>query len=249
MSKSTEKKQEVTAQSITEQLKVAEDKNKKALLAEDKRLYTRFKKQIDKAYAKMENCYLETAFALHAIYKKQLYKIDSYQNIYDFAKENYNLSRGTCNGFINICEKFGLPNENGVIIALQDTYKDYTSSQLITMVSFPPVLLNQCNSSMSVRELKKLKKEFEASLTAEDEELDAIEAKADASSDVDDDSSDSMNKPEKLDIDKSCDNVFVAQARSVDELFSMESVIEETFNDVVNGNKKKNAKIEIRIVF
>ena len=109
-----------SADTITQQLKVIEEKNNKVQLAEDRRLYKRFKGQIDKAYQKMETSYLETAFALHAIYKHKLYHLDNYKNIYDFAKENYNIARGTCNNFINICEKFGTLNENGNVMELSD---------------------------------------------------------------------------------------------------------------------------------
>lgn len=153
-----------TANSITKQLQLAEEKNKKAQLAEDKRLYKRFKCQIDKAYQSMENSYLQTAFALHAIYKNKLYQLDNFKNIYDFAKENYSIARGTCNNFINICEKFGVLNENGNIMELSPTYMQYSVSQLAVMLAFPQELLDKCDKSKSVRELKRMRIEYENGL-------------------------------------------------------------------------------------
>ena len=112
----------------------------------------------------MENSYLQTAFALHAIYKNKLYRLDNFKNIYDFAKENYTIARGTCNNFINICEKFGVPNENGNIMELSPDYAQYSVSQLAVMLAFPRELLEKCDKTKSVRELKRMRIEYENGL-------------------------------------------------------------------------------------
>ena len=247
-----------TADSITKQLQLAEEKNKKTQLANDKRLYKRFKCQIDKAYQSMENSYLQTAFALHAIYKHKLYQLDNFKNIYDFAKETYSIARGTCNNFINICEKFGVPNENGNIMELSPTYAQYSVSQLAVMLAFPQELLTKCDKSMSVRELKRMRVEYESGLQAPTD-TQAIETtmKESPSDSADTDSSASTDSPAdtssegatKLDIPKSTDNIIVCEARTVDELFNLRGIITDTLYDVVEGNNKKNARLELRIVY
>ena len=244
-----------TADSITKQLQLAEEKNKKAQLAEDKRLYKRFKCQIDKAYQSMENSYLQTAFALHAIYKNKLYQLDNFKNIYDFAKENYSIARGTCNNFINICEKFGVLNENGNIMELSPDYAQYSVSQLAVMLAFPQELLSRCDKSKSVRELKRMRIEYENSLqTTADAQ--AIETTAKESlaetveSDIPDNESDSTSgKLSNLDTNKSSDNVLVCQARTVEELLTFTGIITDTLYDIVEVNQKKNARLEVRIVY
>ena len=244
-----------TADSITKQLQLAEEKNKKAQLAEDKRLYKRFKCQIDKAYQSMENSYLQTAFALHAIYKNKLYQLDNFKNIYDFAKENYSIARGTCNNFINICEKFGVLNENGNIMELSPTYMQYSVSQLAVMLAFPQELLDKCDKSKSVRELKRMRIEYENGLqtTADAKviETTAKESFADSvESDIPDNESDSPSgKTSKLDTDKSSDNILVCQASTVEELLTFTGIITDTLYDIVEGNQKKNARLEVRIVY
>lgn len=247
-----------TADSIIKQLQLAEEKNKKTQLANDKRLYKRFKCQIDKAYQSMENSYLQTAFALHAIYKHKLYQLDNFKNIYDFAKETYSIARGTCNNFINICEKFGVPNENGNIMELSPTYTQYSVSQLAVMLAFPQELLTKCDKSMSVRELKRMRVEYESGLQAPTD-TQAIETtmKESPSDSADTDSSASTDSPAdtssegatKLDIPKSTDNIIVCEARTVDELFNLRGIITDTLYDVVEGNNKKNARLELRIVY
>ena len=247
-----------TADSITKQLQLAEEKNKKAQLANDKRLYKRFKCQIDKAYQSMENSYLQTAFALHAIYTHKLYQLDNFKNIYDFAKETYSIARGTCNNFINICEKFGVPNENGNIMELSPTYAQYSVSQLAVMLAFPQELLTKCDKSMSVRELKRMRVEYESGLQAPTD-TQAIETtmKEVPSDSADTDSSASTDSPEgtssegatKLDISETTDNIIVCEAKTVDELFNLRGIITDTLYDVVEGNNKKNARLELRIVY
>lgn len=244
-----------TADSITKQLQLAEEKNKKAQLAEDKRLYKRFKCQIDKAYQSMENSYLQTAFALHAIYKNKLYQLDNFKNIYDFAKENYSIARGTCNNFINICEKFGVLNENGNIMELSPTYMQYSVSQLAVMLAFPQELLDKCDKSKSVRELKRMRIEYENGLQTKADakviETTAKESFADSvESDIPDNESDSPSgKTSKLDTDKSSDNILVCQASTVEELLTFTGIITDTLYDIVEGNQKKNARLEVRIVY
>lgn len=246
MNETKKKSNETTAKSITEKLQAVEEQNNKKASAEDKRLYTRFVKQIDKAYSNMEKSYLDTALALHSIYTKKLYKIDNFKNIYEFAEEKYNIKKTTCNGFIGICERFGLPNDNGTMIELQEKYKEYTSSQLMVMVAFPDILLEKCDKSMSVRKLKDIFKEYKQGLEDAEEQLKEIETTAE---EVETTENEALNKPEPLDIDKDCTDVFVAEANSFEELLNMEEIISDTLEDIREGNGKKKARIEVRIVF
>ena len=241
-----EQKTDITASAIITQLKEIDEKNSKAELAEDKRLYNRFKKQIDKAYASMEKSYLDTALALHSIYSRKLYKLDGFANIYDFAQDTYGIKKTTCNSFINICEKFGLPNENGTMVKLQDSYVDYKPSQLMVMVAFPQDLLNKCDKDMTVRQLKQMFKEYKEDLNAleaDDSIIDVTEESSEVS-----EHSEKMNEPESLDIDKDCNDLFVAKANDFEEILNMQEIIEEALEDVKKAGKKK-AKLEVRIVF
>lgn len=206
----------------------------------------------------MENSYLQTAFALHAIYKNKLYQLDNFKNIYDFAKENYSIARGTCNNFINICEKFGVPNENGNIMELSPTYAQYSVSQLAVMLAFPKELLNKCDKSMSVRELKRMRAEYESGLQARtDTQVIETTMKESPSDSADSDNPKSTGSSAdtssegttKLDISETTDNIFVCQASTVDELFNFRGIITDTLYDIVEGNNKKNARLELRIVY
>ena len=241
--KKTEKK-EITAKSITEHLQDVEEKRTKAQLANDKRLYNRYKKQIATAYKKMENCYLDTATAIHSIYKKELYKLDNFKNIYDFAKENYDISRGTCCKFINICERFGVIGETGTVVGLQDRFKEYGVSQLGVMLTFPDALLNQVQPTQSVRDLKQLVEDYKHSLEDQRQAVE-VENKKLIESVIPEESS--MNQPEKSDVEIMSKDTFVCQASSMEELLSLQEVVADTFKDVLKNHP--TAKIRVNIVY
>ena len=227
--KETEKKKEVTAKSITKQLKEVQEKNAKAQVANDKRLYARYKKQIETAYGKMETCYLDTAVAIHSIY---------------FAKENYDISRGTCSKFINICDRFGAINENGNVIGLQERFQAFGVSQLGAMLPMPDSLLEQCDSKMSVRALKQLCEDYKESLNAHQEVLEGAEVDVVNSEDVVDTG---MNEPIETVVDITDNKTFVCQASTFEEFAKLQDVIKESFEDVLK--KYPNAKISVDIIF
>lgn len=107
---------------------------------------------------KVETSYLTIACDFYAIRHKKLFQIDNYANAYDMALEKYGLSRGTCNNYINICEKFGAIDEStGECTGLKPEYTDYSSSQLVQMLQVPKEHLKDFSPDMSVREMKRQK--------------------------------------------------------------------------------------------
>ena len=241
----TEKK-EITAKSITEKLQDVEEKKTKAQLANDKRLYNKFLKQIDTAYGKAEKAYLDIAIAIHSIYKKELYKVENFKNIYDFVKEKYNYSRGTCNKYINICERFGVTGETGTVVGLQDKYSQYGVSQLGIMLCFPDVLLEQVQPSMSVRALKQLAEDYQNSLSdqrqaIESENKDIIDTVVGESEDS------AMNEPDTTGVEVMNKSTFVCQASTMSELLGLQEIMEDTFKDILKEHPE--AKIRVNIVY
>lgn len=254
-----------SADIITQQLRTIEEKNNKVQLAEDRRLYKRFKGQIDKAYQKMETSYLETAFAVHAIYKHKLYYLDNYKNIYDFTKENYNIARGTCNNFINICEKFGTLNENGNVMELSDEYKGYGISQLAVMLAFPKELLDKCSPDRSVRDLKKMRQDYESAPAIEVEPSASLPDSTPNTPDENQgiqgnqgntetpeksgspDSTNTQGITEKLDIPSTQDSIFICEAPNFEKLVSLQEIIQDAFSDIAKANKKKDVILELSV--
>lgn len=127
----------------------------------DKDLYTKNLSKLQKLYSGVENSFLEMAFNLYPIYKKELYKIDRYRNIYDFGKAELNLSRGTCSEFINICENFCQKAKDGHVNGLRKEYEGYSLSKLRVLTTVNKSYHKAFSPDMTVREMKKKKKELE----------------------------------------------------------------------------------------
>lgn len=243
---SIKEKKEITAKSITEKLQDVEEKKTKAQLANDKSLYNKFLKQIDTAYGKAEKAYLDIAIAIHSIYKKELYKVENFKNIYDFVKEKYNYSRGTCNKYINICERFGVTGETGTVVGFQDKYAEYGVSKLGVMLCFPDNLLEQVEPSMSVRALKQLAEDYQNSLSDQRQAIET-ENKKMIDAVIGDTEESAMNEPVSTDVEVMNKSTFVCQASTINDLLGLQEVMEDTFKDILKEHPQ--AKIRVNIVY
>ncbi len=104
-----------------------------------------------------------------------------YLTIEAFAKDKYDISRSTCLAYIAVVEKFGKVNpETNEIDSLQDEYKDYSPTALITMCAMDSETLAKCKPNMRVKDLKAL-------MTAKDEDDDSTDSGKNGSSDSADD--------------------------------------------------------------
>lgn len=109
---------------------------------------------------KVEGAFNKIAFNLYWIYKNEGFKPLGYKNVYDFAKVEFGIAKGTCNGFINVVEKFGKRIDGKVTEEIDDNFKDFKSSQLLLMTNLSDVDLQSLSADMSVRDMKKKIKEL-----------------------------------------------------------------------------------------
>lgn len=66
---------------------------------------------------------------LYIIHRKKLYEIDDFKNIYDYAKERFDISRGTVSDSIGVFERFG----NKEAYKIEGKYAEYNFSTLMRM--------------------------------------------------------------------------------------------------------------------
>ena len=127
---------------------------------------TKRAKVIKAELGKVENSFSKIAFNLHWIHENGTYKALGYKNVYDFAKMEFGIARGTCNNFINVVERFGKRVNGEIVEQIEDCYKEFKSSQLILMLDLSDKEIEQLDIGMSVRDMKKKIKE----ITAPDED-------------------------------------------------------------------------------
>ncbi|MDE6607628.1 MAG: hypothetical protein K2K54_07735 [Lachnospiraceae bacterium] len=107
-------------------------------------------------FGKIDRSVFKIAFEVHWLYDNQAYIPLGYDNIYDLAKAEFDIARGTASDYINMIYRFGerddLYNFTGKIM---EKYAAYSSSKLVAMHDLTD---NEIDSllkpEMSVREIK-----------------------------------------------------------------------------------------------
>lgn len=90
------------------------------------------KATITECQTKAEGLAERIAGQLYTVAKKELYRIDDYSSMGDWAVDKFEISKGTCSDAINTYERFGDKDKIGTIA---DKYADYMFSTLIAMKS------------------------------------------------------------------------------------------------------------------
>ena len=139
--------------------------DKRTVYADDYRKLCKCVKDIDESYGKARELYLVIGCALYKINQYELYKICGFDNIYEFADEEYGIARGTTNEYINIVSKFCRigTEENSVdpIPELRPEFVQYSPSQLAILQRYDSEEYKQIyNSSLSTRAMKRIAKEI-----------------------------------------------------------------------------------------
>lgn len=96
----------------------------------DVSLYEKCKSALNKECEKMAKGAIGVASALSEIYAGELFRIDGYTNIYDYAEKEHELSRGMVSNVINICKRFAVGGK------IPDNIKKYGTRALVLMKDY-----------------------------------------------------------------------------------------------------------------
>lgn len=175
---------EVTTQTTAQDAVVVENNMNPPVDVYSKEILTETTKRskvIKTELGKVENSFSKIAFNLHWIYENGTYKALGYKNVYDFAKVEFGIARGTCSNFINVVDRFAKRVDGKIVEQIDNCYKEFKSSQLILMLDLTDADIEQLDADMSVRDMKKKVKELTADDTTESteekEEVVDVEAK------------------------------------------------------------------------
>lgn len=109
--------------------------------------------KINNAMKEAADQFIYIGFLLKEADDFKYYEEAGYNNIYDFCEDKFGFGRSSTNNFIRVYRQFG--SKNG--IALLDSFKAYSYSQLTEMCSMNMKQLNECNPYMTVKELRAVK--------------------------------------------------------------------------------------------
>ena len=116
---------------------------------EQKEEYKSACRQIVSSMKSLETSFIKLALALHNVDSGKLYEIEGYNNVYEFAKERYNISKSTCYNYLGLVDAFGLTADSKPL---------YTYTQMVALL--PAVRAGvdieaKISPNMSVSEIKK----------------------------------------------------------------------------------------------
>lgn len=125
----------------------------------------------EKMVAAAEN-FVAVGYYLKHIRDGELYKSKGYENIWECARQELNLTQSTASRYISICEKF---SSDGDSPYLGEKYKEYGKSQLQELLTISDQkLIEQVTPDMSVKQIQKLKRENKA---GKDEHVQIVQIK------------------------------------------------------------------------
>lgn len=126
---------------------------------------------IDADIAKINESFLSVAYHLHNLKccKGSSFTAFGCYDIYDFAKQRFGFGTTSTKNFLAIYDKFmisvwadGVPTP-----VLKDVFKDYGYSQLVELASVEESHLDDFSPNMTVKEIRKKKKELSGKVKAE----------------------------------------------------------------------------------
>lgn len=186
------------------------------------------RKSITSELSKVESSFTKIAFNLYWIKDHDAFKALGYKNIYDFAKVEFGIARGTCNNFINVVNRFAKRVDGAVVEQIDDCYKGFKSSQLILMLDLSDSDIKKLDMGLSVRDMKKEIKK----LTSDD--TDGTTG-SDSSSDL---SSDDSQAESVVDVEsKEVNRQVLITVRTLEEYDSQEDKIYAMIKRALNDPK------------
>lgn len=205
----------------------------------EKEFVEKFKKHdnaVRKGFKDAGKSFFTIAFNLHWIHTNEAYKTAGKDNIYDYARDTFDISRGTTHNYLTVAQRFGRPAEGVDMLVIRDEYAAYSPSQLAILAPHTDdeIKALEINPLDSCREIKR---KF----------LKAVEAK-----DVTQDNADATpEKSESLEItEESPEETAPEPVRTVlitckgkDDYLSHEDTVFDLIHNLLT--KKPGAKIEI----
>ncbi len=131
---------------------------------------TGYGESVDIIRAELKNIkesFVRIGWHLKKIKDNGWYQKEGYKNIYEFAKEKFNISQPTATRFINICTEF---SESGSSPELDSRYQGYSLSQLTEMLNVGADKRQGISPDMTVREIREFKRKDRELQKSETEE-------------------------------------------------------------------------------
>lgn len=109
---------------------------------------------ISASFQSMKREYVAIGYYLKRAEQEALYLEDRYSSIWEFAQEEYGLSKSSASRYMSINTKFSVDGNSPI---LQEQYKAYSKSQLQEMLYLEDEKLEQVNPEMRVQDIREMR--------------------------------------------------------------------------------------------
>ena len=106
----------------------------------------------------IKTSYVRLGFHLFECRNNEYYRDFGFDSLADFADANFGLDKSALSRCLKVYERFSLCQNGSHKMFIDDRYKDYSYSQLCEMVSMDEGQLEGVKPSMTVKEIRSLKK-------------------------------------------------------------------------------------------
>ena len=117
-------------------------------------------KKIKDVVTKVTSDYMYIAFLLWEIKEYQYYE-ESYKDTVEYAEKELDMSKSTCNRYIQLCEMFSKRTKSDCpSMHVAEVYKDYSISKMLEILSLKPEQRCKVTNEMTIKDIKDLKKKI-----------------------------------------------------------------------------------------
>lgn len=221
------------------ELEKAMNKPVSGVVVYEKEFVEKFKKHdnaVRKGFKDAGKSFFTIAFNLYWIHVNEGYKTAGKDNIYDYARDCFDISRGTTHNYITVAERFGRMAIESDILVIRDEYAAYSPSQLAILAphSDEEIKALEIKPTLSCREIKR---KFTAAIEAADvTEVAKKEEEADKSSPESETETTDTPAPEPV-------RTVLITCKGKDDYLSHEDTVFDLIHNLLT--KKPGAKIEI----
>lgn len=117
----------------------------------------------------VKKSFCKVGFFLWKIRENKLFAEREFKNVYEYAESVFGFKKSSTGSYINVCERFSQRDAKGnPTRELKEEFKRFSYTQLTEVLALPEDKAKEVTPEMTVKEIRKLKKESEVE-TAQEE--------------------------------------------------------------------------------
>lgn len=138
--------------------------------------YDDIKNTIKTELNRVAESFVEIGYQLKQVRDRELYRIDEYNNINEFAKSEYGLSQSTTSRFIAINDAYSVNGSSPKLLDQYDGYGYSKLSEMLTLSEEELKLVTLRTTRAEIREIKQVKKEADTEIYAPAHNAESIDS-------------------------------------------------------------------------